>query len=387
MPVTRPNRTARRRALLAALGTAIALAVLAVLTLPASGQVSLSGQQAAAARLRAAVAAESRKISATGAGLADAQARLTRLEGQVSRRQGQVADAQDKLVRARIRLTKLQVKAALAQKTLAQNLVAAYKTPAPDLVGVAVEANGFQDLLEQLRFLNNVADRNASVLSDTRAAKTAVTQQAADLTDLRAHFSALAKAAIDDRDQADVLRNALLRRQEAQLRTRNGASAQLAQVRGRIASLEKAQAIAAQRAAQQESATAQAPTVPVTGPADATGAVAKVVAAANQIASTPYVWGGGHGGTASGGYDCSGSLSYALAAAGLVSSPLTSGGFMSWGLPGPGQHITVYANAVHTFMYVDGRRYDTSALSGGGTRWSTQLRSTAGFVARHPPGL
>jgi hypothetical protein len=60
---------------------------------------------------------------------------------------------------------------------------------------------------------------------------------------------------------------------------------------------------------------------------------------------------------------------------------------MSWGDPGPGRRITVYANAGHAFMIVDGRRYDTSALSGGGTRWTSAMRSTAGFVARHPPGF
>ena len=114
--------------------------------------------------------------------------------------------------------------------------------------------------------------------------------------------------------------------------------------------------------------------------------VSRVVAAANEIATTPYVWGGGHGG-ASGGYDCSGSICYALAAGGLLSSPLDSTGFMSWGEAGPGSRITVYANAGHAYMVVDGRRYDTSALSGGGTRWTSEMRSSAGFVARHPPGL
>ena len=114
--------------------------------------------------------------------------------------------------------------------------------------------------------------------------------------------------------------------------------------------------------------------------------VGRIVAAANEIATTPYVYGGGHGGNA-GGYDCSGSISYALAAAGLLSSPLDSTGYMSWGEAGPGKRITVYANPGHAFMVVDGRRFDTSALSGGGTRWSNGMRSTAGFVARHPPGL
>ena len=67
--------------------------------------------------------------------------------------------------------------------------------------------------------------------------------------------------------------------------------------------------------------------------------------------------------------------------------PLDSTGFMSWGEAGPGRRITVYANAGHAFMVVDGRRYDTSALSGGGTRWTSAMRSTAGFVARQPPGF
>ena len=79
-------------------------------------------------------------------------------------------------------------------------------------------------------------------------------------------------------------------------------------------------------------------------------------------------------------------MSYALAAAGLVTSPMASGPFMSWGDPGPGQWITVYANAGHAFMIVAGWRFDTSNL-GSGTRWTQSSRGTAGFVARHPPGL
>jgi hypothetical protein len=119
---------------------------------------------------------------------------------------------------------------------------------------------------------------------------------------------------------------------------------------------------------------------------DAGSVVGQVIAAANEIATMPYIYGGGHG-SITGGYDCSGSVSYALAAAGLLSSPLNSTGFMSWGEPGVGEHITIYANPGHMYMVVDGRRFDTSALSGGGTRWTTEMRSSAGFVARHPPGL
>ncbi|HET8672743.1 MAG TPA: hypothetical protein VFL87_03845 [Thermoleophilaceae bacterium] len=123
-------------------------------------------------------------------------------------------------------------------------------------------------------------------------------------------------------------------------------------------------------------------------PVDAPNVVAAVIQAGNAIARTPYKWGGGHGAWADTGYDCSGSVSFALAGAGLLSSPLDSTGFEHWGAAGPGRWITVYANPVHAFMVVAGLRFDTSGRSGPrGTRWQPAMRSTAGFVARHPPGL
>src|SRR5207237_7586865 len=116
-------------------------------------------------------------------------------------------------------------------------------------------------------------------------------------------------------------------------------------------------------------------------------AVAQVMAAGNAIATLPYLYGGGHGSFHANAYDCSGSVSYALAAAGLVTSPLDSTAFESWGEPGPGRWITVYANPGHAFMVVAGWRFDTGALAADGTRWSRALRSTAGFGPRPPPGL
>jgi peptidoglycan hydrolase-like protein with peptidoglycan-binding domain len=115
--------------------------------------------------------------------------------------------------------------------------------------------------------------------------------------------------------------------------------------------------------------------------------VARVVRAANRIASKPYKYGGGHGRWNDSGYDCSGSVSYALHGAGLLSSPLTSGGFMQWGAPGKGRRITVYASPSHVYMVVDGRRFDTTGRSETGSRWQASDRSSAGYVVRHPPGL
>ena len=126
----------------------------------------------------------------------------------------------------------------------------------------------------------------------------------------------------------------------------------------------------------------------VRAPRNAPETVRAVIAGGNAIADFPYVWGGGHGSFEDSGYDCSGSVSYALAAAGLLDAPMASGGFMKYGDPGPGKWITIYSNPGHMFMVVAGVRFDTSGRSGPrGSRWQANMRSTNGLVARHPPGL
>jgi cell wall-associated NlpC family hydrolase len=122
-------------------------------------------------------------------------------------------------------------------------------------------------------------------------------------------------------------------------------------------------------------------------PLEAPEEVKQIIEAGNIIARSPYVWGGGHGKWLDKGYDCSGSVSFALAAAGLLNGPLASGPLMSWGKPGPGRWVTIYSSPGHVFMYVAGIRFDTSGQRVTGSRWQNELRSTAGFVARHPEGL
>jgi hypothetical protein len=117
------------------------------------------------------------------------------------------------------------------------------------------------------------------------------------------------------------------------------------------------------------------------------GTLERLIAAADRIARTPYRYGGGHRTFRDSGYDCSGSISYALHGAGLLASPLDSKGLMSYGLPGRGRHVTIYANAGHAYMVVDGRRYDTSAIGETGSRWTSSHRSPSGYAVRHPPGL
>jgi cell wall-associated NlpC family hydrolase len=116
--------------------------------------------------------------------------------------------------------------------------------------------------------------------------------------------------------------------------------------------------------------------------------IRQVIAAGNAIADFPYVYGGGHGSFIDRAYDCSGSVSYALAAAGLINAPETSGQLEHWGVAGRGRYVTIFANAGHTFMNVDGVWFDTAGRAGPySTRWLTATPSLTGYAIRHPRGL
>ena len=148
---------------------------------------------------------------------------------------------------------------------------------------------------------------------------------------------------------------------------RAGASAPLATTRGARARL-------------LSDGTAQAPD-------SAPAAVQAVISAGNRIARLPYRYGGGHGRWEDSGYDCSGSVSYALHGAGLLRESAPATGFYRYGQPGPGRWITLYANGSHMYMVVAGLRFDTSGRSQTGSRWQVRQRSPGGFVVRHPTGL
>jgi len=127
-------------------------------------------------------------------------------------------------------------------------------------------------------------------------------------------------------------------------------------------------------------------------PAGAPYSVVRAIKAANKIHRRTYIWGGGHRSFKAKGYDCSGAVSYVLHAAGALGYPMVSGQLASWGTPGPGSWITVYANRTHTYMVIAGLRYDTSPLGewinqGRGPRWRFTLRTPTGFAVRHYAGL
>jgi cell wall-associated NlpC family hydrolase len=122
-------------------------------------------------------------------------------------------------------------------------------------------------------------------------------------------------------------------------------------------------------------------------PGSAPAVIARVIAAGNQIAHLPYRYGGGHAVLNDTGYDCSGSVSYALRGAGLFQGSADATGFFRYGEAGPGRWITIYSNNSHMFMVVAGLRFDTSGRAQTGSRWHTDMRSPAGYIVRHPTGL
>jgi hypothetical protein len=124
-----------------------------------------------------------------------------------------------------------------------------------------------------------------------------------------------------------------------------------------------------------------------TAPADAPTAIKKLIAAGNKIYDKPYRYGGGHGRWNDSGYDCSGSVSYVLHAAGLLKTTMDSTSLESWGVKGRGRWLSIYANSGHAYLRVAGLRFDTSGLSQDGTRWHTSKRSDSGYVFRHARGL
>lgn len=148
-----------------------------------------------------------------------------------------------------------------------------------------------------------------------------------------------------------------------------------------------------------ESSSRKALAVPTTGkavvgpdglavaPTDAPPQVQAIIEAGNRIAKKPYKYGGGHGKWEDTGYDCSGSMSYAFHGAGMLDESMDSTGFESWGEAGKGTWVTIYAKSSHAFMVVAGLRFDTSGRANQGTRWQADMRSSAGYVVRHPEGL
>jgi len=368
-------------------------------------QGQISATQSTAASLHSQIAAESQQIAQTGGGIAAARAHLELLQGQLMARVAELRTVQTQLLDARTRLLDLENRLVLARRALANNLRAAYENGQPNLVSVILSAHGFSDLLERVDFIQRISHQDADIVHFTTVSRKRVLREAIHLGSLEDRDRTLTDQVLSQRNQVAQLQAALISQQISEMATREGERSKLNAVDSRLgslhsqlASLRAALAAAEARAAAQAQETAAQVNQSVGGiaidtagmvqpPANAPAAVREMIAAGNAIASLPYIWGGGHGSWQSPGYDCSGSVSYVLGAAGLLSAPEVSGDFESYGDPGPGQWVTIYANAGHVWMQIAGWRFDTVALSEGGTRWSQGGGEYGGFVVRHPAGL
>jgi len=305
---------------------------------------------------------------------------------------------QNQLLSARDHLVDVENHLKLATKALAANLVAGYESQPPSLVSVVLSSHGFNQLLNQISFAGKVARQNADIVGQTRIARREVSAEAKRLETLEGQDRTLAKQVLAERNQAAALQSALKQQQIKEIAARARAHGRYATVEAQVSSLQKklnAQEAAAARAARESAATGNASVNGITldtngmvqPPADAPEAVKEMIAAGNAIATLPYIYGGGHASFQADGYDCSGSVSYVLAAAGLVTSPMVSGQFDGWGDPGPGKWVTIYSNADHVWMTIAGWRFDTVAQAETGTRWARGGGEFVGFDVEHPPGL
>lgn len=363
-------------------------------------QGKLSKVREGQSSLSATIEEQNKAIDAMLGEVSRLRQRQLALEGELAAKQGELDRASAKLAAEKRRLARIRARLRRALGVLRRRLVAIYETGSPDVLSVVVDSSNWSQVNARAEYLSRVQDYDDAVAERVKGlrdeAKAAVRRMAAIRRQLKAARDAIAakeREAAAARRQA-AARFADLKAAQAQRRRRleslesreQALSDNLATISSQIASAGSGAPPAA----------APAPLTPgqsadyISGsqasvPSGAPPAVAAAIEAANSIATTPYVWGGGHGSFESSGYDCSGSVSFALHGGGFLDSPLDSTGLETWGEAGAGQWITVYANSGHAWAMIAGLAFDTSG--GAGPRWHpSPVSSTAGFVARHPPG-
>jgi peptidoglycan hydrolase CwlO-like protein len=322
------------------------------------------------------------------------------IEAELAEKQAELESATAALEAEEAHLQRVRVKLKRALGVLSGRVVAIYEAGSPDLLNAILESEDWSQMAAQTEYLRQIQDYDDAVVNrvkslrdEVRSAVEKLDKQRAEIEEVRDTVAAKEREVNSARKEAKAgwleLKAAQAARQEAleSLESREGAlSSNLASISEQVAAegadvttgLMPAPLNPGQEAQVLSESEASAPS-------SAPPAVQEVVAAGNAIATTPYIWGGGHGSFESSGYDCSGAVSYALHGGGFLESPLDSTGLETWGEPGPGQWITVYANAEHAWMVVAGIAFDT--VGGPGPRWHDPwVDSPEGFVARHPAG-
>ncbi len=400
----------RRLALLAALFlAAICASVVATADSPAATlrekydatQSKLGKVRESSSSLSASIAEQNRAIDSMLGEVSVLRQRQAAIEEELAAKQAELDSATAKLAAEKLRLARIRTRLQRALVVLRRRLVDIYESGSPDMLNVVLESATWSEVTARADYLSRVQDYDNSVAERVKGlrdqAKAAVRRMKAVRLQIKQARDAIA---VKERQAAEARKQA-----EARFAELKAAQAERQQALDALESREQAlsdnlSVISSQLASSGASvpATAPAPLTPgesaqfisesqASVPSAAPAAVQAVINAANSIATTPYIWGGGHGSFDSPGYDCSGAVSFALHGGGFLDSPLDSTGLETWGEPGPGRWITVYANSGHAWAVIAGLNWNTSGdLSGTGPRWHSTMASTSGFIARHPAG-
>jgi peptidoglycan hydrolase CwlO-like protein len=361
-------------------------------------QGKLSKVRASQGALATTIAEQNRAIDSMIGEVSALRQQQAAVEGELEAKQAELDRATAKLAADKRRLAIVRARLQRALSVLRERLIAIYETGSPDMVDVVLDSASWAEVSTRASYLSQVQEYDDSVAARVKSLRDQARAAVRRMTAVRRQIKAARdEIAIKEREVAAA-------REETEARFAELKSAQAARRQALEALESREEALSDNLAAITEQMTGEpasvggepAPLTPgeaahyisesqASVPSAAPPPVAAAIEAANSIATTPYIWGGGHGSFESSGYDCSGAVSFALHGGGFLSSPLDSTGLETWGVPGPGHWITVYANAGHAWMIIAGLAFDTSG--GAGPRWHpSPVSSTEGFIARHPQG-
>jgi cell wall-associated NlpC family hydrolase len=304
-------------------------------------------------------------------------------------KQAELEQANAQLVQGEAHLAEVRAQLQRALVVLRDRLVEIYKSDQPDMISIILEQTNWSDVEATSEYLSRIQENDQSVVDRVHSLRDQVKEEVARLTEARDTVARAKQAIVDQRKQLAETKASLLQQRSQLVSARQAREKVLERLRSQASSIEGALNGPLSGGETVPSSPGHAGMVNglAVPPNNAPAAVVQVIEAANHIATKPYIWGGGHGSFEASGYDCSGSVSYALHGGGFLSSPLDSTGLTTWGSAGFGTWITVFANSGHTYMYVAGLRFDTGGNGGGsGPRWHSDLRDNGGMIARHPSG-
>jgi septal ring factor EnvC (AmiA/AmiB activator) len=409
---THPGALKRRLLLFAAL-LLTALSVLAI-SLEASAPAKtpqekleatrdkLEGVQANQSALAETIAEQNAAIDSMIGEVSALRQKRVVVEAELAEKQAQLARATKALEAEEDHLEEVREQLQRSLGVLRGRLIAIYEAGSPDIVNAILESEDWSQMTAQTEYLNRIQSYDDSVVERVKSLRDEVTEAVERLTahrdeveeardDVAALEREVAAATAEAESRFAELKSAQHERREAMeaLESREEAlSSNLSSISNQIASeagtsgMPMAEVPAPLNPGEEAQVINESE---ASAPAAAPQAVKDAIAAANAIAMTPYIWGGGHGSFESSGYDCSGAVSFALHGGGFLESPLDSTGLETWGEAGAGKWITVYANAEHAWMVIAGIAFDT--VGGPGPRWHNPwVDSPEGFIVRHPSG-